>query len=396
MKRKWRVLCWNVRGINSEGRQCEVRAKIDESECDIVCLQETKCEVFDWRLIRKFWPKRFDNFAFSPSIGASGGIIILWNSAIFSGLLVEVQRFGLIINFTSTHNNANFTLVSVYGPCHGEERDNFVSWLYNMSIPLEQNWLILGDFNFIRSPENRNRPGGDINDMNVFNEIIGHLGLLELQLKGRKFTWSNKQNTPLLEKLDWFFTSANWISDYPNTLVLPLAHSGSDHVPCVVSIDTSIPKAKLFWFENYWVQMPSFLDCVKASWDKPSSKSYSSARMADKLKSLRYELKKWQVSLARIKLLIQNCNKVIAILDLLEEERPLFCSEFNFRQIVREHLDELLKAECIYWKKRCTIRWINQGEENTKKFHAMATEHYRRNNIAMLQDSQGNEITDHE
>jgi exonuclease III len=47
MKRKWRVLCWNVRGINSEGRQREVQAKIDESECDIVCLQETKCEVFD-------------------------------------------------------------------------------------------------------------------------------------------------------------------------------------------------------------------------------------------------------------------------------------------------------------------------------------------------------------
>jgi hypothetical protein len=61
-----------------------------------------------------------------------------------------------------------------------------------MCIPLEQKWLILGDFNFIRSPENRNRPGGDINDINIFNEIIGHLGLLELQLKGRKFTWSNK------------------------------------------------------------------------------------------------------------------------------------------------------------------------------------------------------------
>jgi hypothetical protein len=150
-------------------------------------------------------------------------------------------------------------------------------------------------------------------------------------------------------------------------MVLPLAHSGSDHVPCVVSIDTSISKARLFRFENYWVQMPGFLDCVKASWDKPSSKSYSSAILADKLKSLRYELKKWHVSLARIKLLIQNCNKVIAILDLFKEEGPLFRSEFNFCQIVREHLDELLKAECNYWRKRCTIRWIKQGEENTKK-----------------------------
>jgi hypothetical protein len=64
------------------------------------------------------------------------------------------------------------------------------------------------------------------------------------------------------------------------------------------------------------------------------------------------------VSLAKIKMIIQNCNKVISLLDQLEEERPLFCSEFNFRQIVKEHLDDLLKAECNYWKKRCTIRWI--------------------------------------
>jgi exonuclease III len=72
-RRKWKVLCWNVRGLNSEARQREVRSKIDESECDIICLQETKCENFDWRLIRKFCPKRFNNFAYSPSHGASGG-----------------------------------------------------------------------------------------------------------------------------------------------------------------------------------------------------------------------------------------------------------------------------------------------------------------------------------
>jgi hypothetical protein len=109
---------------------------------------------------------------------------------------------------------------------------------------------------------------------------------------------------PILEQLDWFFTSANWSSDYPNTMVFPLAHSASDHVPCVVSIDTSIPKDKLFRFENYWVQMPGFLECVKDSWKKPSHKQYSSAVMADKLKSLRYDLKKWHVSLAKIKMII--------------------------------------------------------------------------------------------
>jgi exonuclease III len=86
------VFCWNVRGLDSESRQRDVRLKIEESDCDIICLQETKCESFDWCLIRKFCPKRFDNFVFSPPVGASGGIIVLWNSSIFTGVLIEVKK----------------------------------------------------------------------------------------------------------------------------------------------------------------------------------------------------------------------------------------------------------------------------------------------------------------
>jgi mannosylglycoprotein endo-beta-mannosidase len=395
-KRKWRILCWNVRGINADNRQRQVRSKIEEGECDIICLQETKCESFDWRTIQKICHKRFDCFACAPSVGASGGILVLWNSAIFSGVLVQTEKYGIIIKFSSMHNNEAWTLVCVYGPCQGVERDNFVSWLYNLQIPAEENWLFLGDFNFMRSQDNRNKPGGDINDMFLFNEIIGQLGLLEIPIKGRAYTWSNMQQDPLLEQLDWFLTSANWISTFPNTLVIPLAKNGSDHVPCIVNIDTNIPKAKIFRFDNYWVSMPGFLECVSNSWEKESHKSYSSAIVADKMKRLRYELKKWHVSLTKLKALIQKCNEVILALDTLEERRSLFRVEFNFRNIVKLHLDELLLAECNYWRKRCTIRWIKQGEDNTKFFHAMATERYRRNTIAMLIDEEGNEVNDHE
>jgi hypothetical protein len=55
--------------------------------------------------------------------------------------IVQTKKFGFVINFPSMHNNQNWTLVCVYGPCQGEERDNFVSWLYNFSIPPVDNWL---------------------------------------------------------------------------------------------------------------------------------------------------------------------------------------------------------------------------------------------------------------
>jgi hypothetical protein len=65
-KRKWRILCWNVHGLNSEIHQRAVFSKINESKCDIICLQEMNCEMFDWSLNHKFYPKWFNSFVFSP------------------------------------------------------------------------------------------------------------------------------------------------------------------------------------------------------------------------------------------------------------------------------------------------------------------------------------------
>jgi hypothetical protein len=36
----------------------------------------------------------------------------------------------------------------------------------------------------------------------VFNNIISHLGPMELPIKGRSYTWNNMQDSPLLEQVD--------------------------------------------------------------------------------------------------------------------------------------------------------------------------------------------------
>jgi endonuclease/exonuclease/phosphatase family metal-dependent hydrolase len=125
----------------------------------------------------------------------------------------------------------------------------------------------MSDFNFYRSLESRNREAGNMHDIITFNEVLSNLGLLEIPLKGRNFTWSNMQHEPLLDQLDWCFTSVNWISDYPNTLILPLAKITSDHVPCAVQIGTNVPKVNVFRFETHWTDQPGFLEVVESAWN---------------------------------------------------------------------------------------------------------------------------------
>ena len=89
-------------------------------------------------------------------------------------------------------------------------------------MPHDKRWLIVGDFNLTRRPENRNSAGGDINMMLAFNEAISQLDLVEIPLHGLSFTWSNKQREPLLQRLDWFFISQEWSVSYPDTLATML------------------------------------------------------------------------------------------------------------------------------------------------------------------------------
>jgi hypothetical protein len=59
---------------------------------------------------------------------------------------------------------------------HPSWQTNFTTVLKNIQMPSEVNWLLEGDFNLIRKPENKNRPGGDITEILHFNEALSALG----------------------------------------------------------------------------------------------------------------------------------------------------------------------------------------------------------------------------
>ena len=142
------------------------------SGCSVVFFQETKHESFDASFIKLFCPKNFDMFEFVPSVGNSGGLITVWMSSVFTGVSVFSESFALGVRLTSTQSNDTWMLVNIYGPCADPNRALFTVRLFDLHIPYGEDWLVLGDFNYIRAPDNRNRGGGDANDMLIFNEFI--------------------------------------------------------------------------------------------------------------------------------------------------------------------------------------------------------------------------------
>jgi hypothetical protein len=86
---------------------------------------ETKRESFHQSYIRNFCAYDLDSFDYIPSIGASGGMIIIWKSSKFNGHTVFHNSYAMSIEFVSTISGATWVLTNIYAPSSSEGKINF-------------------------------------------------------------------------------------------------------------------------------------------------------------------------------------------------------------------------------------------------------------------------------
>ena len=98
-------------------------------------------------------------------------------------------------------------LVNIYGAANAKDKSDFLVEFVHILNLNQLPILIGGDFNIIRRMSDRNKVKKLSKWSNIFNAIIEHWGLKELELSGRSFTWSNNQRDPLFARLDRILVS---------------------------------------------------------------------------------------------------------------------------------------------------------------------------------------------
>jgi hypothetical protein len=83
------------------------------------------------------------------------------------------------------------------------------------------------------------------------------------------------------------------------------------------------------------------------------------------------------------------------VLDLFEETWPLSAEEFALPVSCRATLERLILERAAHWKQRGKFRAIVEGDENTRFFHARASQRMRRNSIRSL-DIDGAVVVSHD
>lgn len=72
-----KMISWNVRGINAPNKRGRIKSRLDSSKDDIFLLQETKLSHKMYHKIVAKWTQ-FGS-PHMQGVGASGGLLTLWN-----------------------------------------------------------------------------------------------------------------------------------------------------------------------------------------------------------------------------------------------------------------------------------------------------------------------------
>jgi len=160
--------------------------------------------------------------------------------------------------------------------------------------------VIGGDFNLIREMSDKNSDNIDFRLIDQFNSFIGDHQLRELKRSGQKFTWTNKQDKPILVNLDRVFFSMGWEEKFPLSMSWCLTRVGFDHSPVLVDNGESLPvRPRYFFFDQQWLLVEEFKGLVNDVWKEAEVRCPEACYSLDSwhgcLVMLRTKLKGWNI-----------------------------------------------------------------------------------------------------
>jgi hypothetical protein len=124
---------------------------------DILCLQETKLELISRKSIRSLWGCPYVDWCFVPSLGASGGILLMWDKRVVNRMEVDVGDYVVACSFKNVDDGYEWAFAGVYGPNGDSDRcflwDELAGLMSWWNLP----WCIGGDFNVTRFPSEMSR-----------------------------------------------------------------------------------------------------------------------------------------------------------------------------------------------------------------------------------------------
>jgi exonuclease III len=257
-----KLISWNVRGLHDQDKRYQVRHFLKLWGADVICLQETKLKLINRGIVRSLWGIHHVDWVYPGSEGALWGILLMWDRRVVEKVDEAVGLFSVSCKFRCVTDQYDWAFLGVYGP--QSDGDRRVMWeeLFRLANWWDVPWCVGGDFNVVRFLSERLGADQFTPAMNDFSEFIFSLGLMDIPLKGGKFTWSNNRTTPGMSRIDRFLFSGDWEDRYPTVVQKRLPKLLSDHFPILLECGKFLRGKRPFRFENMCLKAEGFGEMV--------------------------------------------------------------------------------------------------------------------------------------
>jgi exonuclease III len=172
-----RFLFWNIRGFGRKGRQTLLKEYLRLHRIDVVLLQETIKQDFSDTELRSL--EIGDKFFWDwlPASGQSGGMLNCVRDSMFEVGAISRRQFFLSVAVLHRVSNRTLDIIGIYGPAdHGRSRA-FLQEVSDKIAALTRLLIMGGDFNLIRTAEDKNNGNLNWPLIDLFNNNIAGWGL---------------------------------------------------------------------------------------------------------------------------------------------------------------------------------------------------------------------------
>lgn len=149
------------------------------------------------------------------AVGTAGGVTLLWDCRHISIDAMWKGVFSVSVIMEDLEVKFRWLVTDVYGPNDSSRRREFWQELDGTRGRWNGAWCVGGEWNVVRFPSEKLKDGRLSTEMRLFSDWLNAHSLVDLQLSGAAFTWSDHKDRPTLSGLDRFLVSNDWLDRYP-------------------------------------------------------------------------------------------------------------------------------------------------------------------------------------
>ena len=199
----------------------------------------------------------------------------------------------------------------------------------------------------------------------------------EIPRVGARYTWTNRQTSPIRSVLDRVFLCSRWDSLFPRAILRALAIVGSDHSPLILDDGTRSVSFPRFQFDASWLLVEGFANLIAQKISSFLSSNRRSFGLMDDWHQFSFSLRRFIRGRSKNHFAESWRDKVrlyaqIGALDARVDDMGLSPAEWQIRYGLEEALLDIHRQEELYWKERGTINWTLNGDLPTTYFFAIA------------------------